>query len=76
MISKETLVLAELNIWKQRHRFLSVGLKLNWNEQMYVQFWTRQTFYILAQFSFIASKMEPDYYYQKVNTRVTERLKT
>ena len=32
MISKVMLVLAELDIWKQRHRFLSAEIKLNWNE--------------------------------------------
>ena len=32
--------------------------------------------HIFAQFPFITSETELDYYHQKVNTRVTERHKT
>ena len=41
MISKGALVLAELDIWKQRYRLLSIGIKLNWNELLRVKSSTR-----------------------------------
>ena len=41
-----------------------------------VQNCTFKDFHFLAQFPFTTSETELDYYHQKVNARVAERLKT